>query len=1031
AGPATVVVLSDVWRGWKAMGTARSERVASTVKLLEYAQANGARVLVLLHRSQSNGTIPRAYLLPPDIRAAIRPDKLIATIGLDAFEQTGQVNRALRTVTPSGKTIIEEHLSGVRNLVLIGGEYELFTVQPMFEALWSGINVYRNELLAVTERNPSHSLYSAYFFKRLTQFARHANTEPLELPGFLPNDPFLHYVPIGSIPGVIDRWAIADNETRFNIRSDGTPITHIARDDPPTSARGYTGIPIAQNPFDLQVHVVLDGSYIRDDARREHMLNRERSALVVPNKDRLKAFVQRTVGMGSIGALADAFHAEHLSENTEGELKFDVARRFAAYDNGRVEVNIHGHGARGADEVYRVGGLSVAQLGTVIVEHDHVGLNARTGTNRATISHLNIIACGVRCNPAQDQIPGVGPDVTTDEVGFAQGLVRWLRDQFIDVERVTVANTSILVRESPVGEPSITWFMVRDDQMRPRYFIRESALLATSLRYDRGTDTFLPADDEVQGDALPVGLSEPVRAADHRDIDPRTGEAATGALARPADVMHVGNTLRAPSGATIDIVPAGDVMPRFDEPVSMASDRLWEVAYWAVQDHGGSLEPDVMITGADTFAIAMGMRVQDGPVVVVDTDPARMAGVQRVLALALESSTPLEWGQKIVAEGFATLGDLSINLIKLTENDVVMPEAVLADPGVVAGFERLKARAHGGKYIFQGADLATADGGAVVNAHVGAYPVRSIALPSDEHFLVQGARLGMVVSRTAYLTQLRENIALLAGPETHVHQGVFGQLPRSLLGEQAVRNHFGLAGAQPLAGASASSTPPASIAAGDIEVEIVNDARNTTSGIQGARGHIDAVEAGMRDNHTPMHRWWTSMRDRLVGAGEWLRRQVMQLLARLGLVHPSEAHTPAQSRNAASEDPLSLRIYGEGLGRDYSHATRRDLHAAGLSPHDWIPVLATADTEEERNATPCALSTPCVRTEDPDDEVQFVHEGTGEVRTLTVKDPVYAQTRQFMERMHEEAKVRAASPPVEGAHASTMNTAFALTGLLH
>lgn len=1030
AGSDTVVVLHNVWRGTMPLTGQRAERARSTAKLLEYAQAHGARVLVLTHGKQGEAGIPKRRQLPSELRAAIEPARRIAQLGLSPWAPGS--TRVLRRELANGKTIIEQHLAGARNLLIIGGENDFYGVVPKFEGVWAGFNVYSNPLLDIRMADPDSSThYLEYFEKRLDGIEPN-QSEPLALPGFLAEDPFMHIVPIGAIPGVVDRWDPPANSTWGRVRSDGTQVPHIAHDDPPVPNGGFSGLSRLQNPFDLQVHVVLGDEALEDQPRHEHMVNRERSALVLLEEDRLRNFMQRTSGSPTNAQMADAFHETGLNENGRGELKFDVATRFTAYDHGRVEIAIHGHGGRTwADPKFRVGGLLPHQAGTVIVEHDHIGLNGRNANDRGTVAHLNILACGRRCNPDADATTGLGEEVGTDEVDWAKQLVRWLRDNHIDVQRVTVANASIASAENYLGQPSSVWFYLRDRQGKTTYMVRESALLATSLRYDRTSDAFLPADNEVLGDALPVGRSEPVRAADHRDIDTSAGEAATENIGGTADLMHVGDTLRTRSGATVEIVPAGDVRPRFDEPVSTSRDQLWNVSNAAVSKPDGSLEPDLMISGADTFAIAMGMRVQDGPVVVVDTDPARMTGVQSVLVLALDASTPLEWANEVVAEGLAQhIHDIAAFLKPLAERPFDSSVEGLADPGIVAAFGRLQARMRNDHYTFAGTDLATADGGAVVNALIGAYPVRSIALPSDEHFLVQGARLGMRVSRTSYLAQLHENIALLAGPETHIHQGVFGQPPRALFGEQAVRDFFELPGAKPLAAASGSSTPPPSIDGGSLDREIFDDVLNTVREVPGARAEVDAIEADLRDDHTPLHRWWTSMRERLGSVGAWLRRTLMALLGRLGVVHPSEAQTPAAAQAATAEDPLSLRIEGEDLGRTYSAATRRDLAAAGLSPHDWIPVLATARTEEER-ATPCALSTPCVRTEDRDYDVQFAHEGTGEVRTLTVGDPVYARTRQFMERLHEEAKVRAASPPVEGAHASTMNTAFALMGLLH
>ena len=126
--------------------------------------------------------------------------------------------------------------------------------------------------------------------------------------------------------------------------------------------------------------------------------------------------------------------------------------------------------------------------------------------------------------------------------------------------------------------------------------------------------------------------------------------------------------------------------------------------------------------------------------VVVDTDPARMAGVQNRTASGGTAAGP-QCVVRIPREGrhAGATGGLIEWLSANTELESNSTQDTIADPESVHSFERLRARALAGDFIFHSADIATIEGASVVNASLGRYPVTAMALPSDEAFLVQGA----------------------------------------------------------------------------------------------------------------------------------------------------------------------------------------------------------------------------------------------------------------------------------------------------
>jgi hypothetical protein len=148
-----------------------------------------------------------------------------------AFPWTGAPDTAYLTTAIQGTTFLDAHLQGVRNIILIGHGLDESVELPMFEAVFNRVNVYRNPLLdpRVTERvDPT---YHTRYVDRMDRLPRSPNAAPLKLPTTLAEDPHLHYVPIGNIPGVSLHAAERElrRDQQFRARRPAGPARHRAR----------------------------------------------------------------------------------------------------------------------------------------------------------------------------------------------------------------------------------------------------------------------------------------------------------------------------------------------------------------------------------------------------------------------------------------------------------------------------------------------------------------------------------------------------------------------------------------------------------------------------------------------------------------------------------------------------------------------------------------------------------------------------------------------------------------------------------
>jgi hypothetical protein len=1011
-GASTVIVLHDV-RSSTPSNNVLTRRVDSAVELLKYGQDKGARVLVMSRTSQMPPRhVPAGNRLPAKIEAAIRADKLLGRVGLEPA--TGA--KALRGLVGS-KTVLAQYLHGVEHIILISGNRDYDIVVPLFEAAHAGVNAHRNPLLDITDMEPDRAAGNlSLYIKRLSDMW--PRSERLTLPNSLVEDSFVHYVPVGSIPGVIQSWTPGPTDVRYFFHNDGTRLPHVVG-DPDTPAQGYAGA-LPYNQYDVQVRLNLDETFLQE-AKFDHKFNARRSALVaLPAKD-VTDFATKQKGVTDSAALKTAFDASPLKGNANG-IALPDKRLFDSYGRGYVEITVDAHGGSTTDGGYRVGELSPEQLGTIIAEHPEVGLSTRAPNDRPRVAHLRMHACGVRCN--RNYVVNSGPDLSSDEIDYAKRVVRWLAGRSIDVDRVSVANTRIFTAPWVDDAPNTTWFRIVDSTGQTQNAVRESKLLSTTMAYDRALDAFTDDRGFVLAEHMTALNGVAMHAAPGQLEEAVPGKEVWTNATTTTQQFNVGTTMRSANGATISVQPADDVVLSLDAPRQLTMSEAWELAFH--RDAAGTLTEDLMVSTADLMALAMGMRPQPGRVVVVDTSPYRISALGYALAAVEEAKTPREWIEIMRAVDMAS----GANVMEqwLTGLAVAPMDDPLAHATVVEAFKRLQARANNDEFSVFGADLGTLDGAAVVNADLGSVPVRAMWLPSEERILVEGARLDVRTNKAAYLNQFHKSIALLADPDTRILQEVAGTTPRTIEGEQAVRNLFGLRGAQTLAAAAGGAAAPTAIVGSHHDRMLIDAAKATVGTSVDGILAVDKIDEELR-GRGPLSRAWNAISDRIGALTGWLRQHLMTLLARFGVVHPDAALTPGQAIVDHALDPVLQRIDGEQLAVRYAAATRDKLREAGLDVHDWIPVLRSARTRSE-TATPCETS-PCLRELSREYTLDVMHEGTEEIRTITVDDPVFAEARRLVEGMQAEMDARIAAGMPDGTNGYTVNSAFALMGLLH
>lgn len=1012
AGSKTAVLLYDV--NTQALPTASYfQRILSTAAFLTHAQDKGAKVLVMSYASQQNpNVVPPANRLPGGISSAIRPGNMAGFVAMTPARSAA----ALRLPLANNKNVMETTLQGIEHLIVITGGSGMDAAKPMFEAAWFGINAHRNPLLdVVPHRLDEWAMFESAFLKNLGDMF---NGERLALPGLMPDDPFVHFVPIGAINNVIQTYTPAPGEKLFAFRTDGTPFPHVAG-DVDTPPRTHVGSAASFNQFDVQVGIHLGDPALLVGLEQDQKINSKRFGLVSLKSDDLKDFATKTKDVTDAAALKTTFDAHAVRGNAGGK-PLKHLKLVDAYDMGLAEIIVHGHGNTNSG-TYTVGGMTVAQLGTIIAEHPDVGLNTRTA-HRPAIAHLYMHACGVRCKP--DYVANSGPGLAEDEIEYARKLVRWLAGRGIDVERVSMANVRTFAMQK-MGDARTVWFRVSDKNNDTDFHVRESKLLSTTMTYDFVHDTFTEDPDYVAAQRLAATGGLTLTATPGQLDEPVPNGTDVWLTAKKTPYVHqIGSTDQSASGATIHVEPADDVTTAMDAPARMTAADVWSLAF--NRDAGdGAPQADIMVSIADMMALAMGMRPQAGDVVIVDTEPTRLSGIEIALATAQTMDTPRQFVDTLkylgMPEASKAMEDWLSALAVTNDGDP------LAHADVVAAYKRLQDRIANDQLRVRGADLATLDGAAVVNADLGGATVRSMWLPSEERLLVQGARLDVRTNKTAYLNQFHKSIALLADAETKIMQEVAGKMPRTIEGEQEVRNLFRLRGAQTPAAAAGSGTP-AVVTGGTQDQQAIASVRTIVEASVDGGLAVTQIEQGLRDTG-PLSRAWTAIRDRVGATSGWLHAQLMRVLAMLGVVHPDAAMTPVQAISQAAEDPILQRIEGEQLAVKFAAATRRELREAGLDVHDWIPVLRSARTPAE-TATPCEAG-PCMRELSREYTLDVMHEGTEEIRTITVDDPAFAEARRLVERMQAEMDERIAAGAPDGANGYTMNSAFALMGLLH
>ncbi len=998
----TVVLLKHVEHGDHASRSPKAQqRFDSFVKFMEFVDDKDVRVAVLAQLQPGASSIDPDYVLPDEINAVFKnvtPRYMALTGGKDGV--------AYLTRKANGRTMLETEFPGVRNIVMVSSGMDWDLHVPVFEALWNRITVYRNVNLDPLIDETQDRTFLMRYVDRLDAPRHFETAAPLELPTVMALDPHLHYVPIGNIPGVLATLPNADYKGSF--APNGVPYPHAFT--PGTKPRAGLGAFAETQQFDAQIRLSLtEMSYFVDD--QEYAGNPHRTALVKVPQATVKAYADHTAGM-SITQMRQAVVDLGVAQASGGvPLPPRVARQ--ALKSGAVELTVTGHGGLDGSG-YEVGDLAPTQLAALIVAHPDLAVGTTlAGGDAPRIKHLRMLACGVRCR--SDYVAGTGGDQTKDEVEYARELVRQLHNEGVSIDRITVHNASV-VPYALNGPGAVgTWFRLQDVDAGVRGWAYESNVLSTSMAYDASTDKFVE-DPDFNLDSVAIKHTRALPVALHTDV-PHASKPG-GQVPAWSDA-NVGTAIASPgyarattSAAVIDVAPAPDVQPRLEAP-SRVNGVAWAAMRPAVGVSG------TIVTMADLNAIAAGSRPDAGKVVVVDTDPSSLEGVRRAVHLAGESTDMIDWIAKLRANALDTAGTTLVDMWKsIATNRSDVEADLFRDTRVVEHFNAFKARALAGDYSFHGADLTTRDGGAVVNVHLGQEPVLLLWLPSDEMFLARNALLGATATRGETLYQLRLNLALLMGPDTTLWQQQ-GLAKVTWKGEQAFRDHFQLPGADKAS--NAASTDQGAVTAESRDEALVDDLDKELEHAAANVGDRDRVQDAMRDREEGrLHDWWTRARETLGSVASWIRGRFAALMQALGLWEGPAVQTPAEAVEMQRRDAATLRIDAQQLGTELVQTSHAVLVANAIDPHAYVPVFHSV---RELDPAPCVQSGCTTRTAEPEYEIRWLHETTGEERIVRTRDPVFAKVRDFLDTHVVQANADAA-----GGHVSSMNAAFALMG---
>jgi hypothetical protein len=432
------------------------------------------------------------------------------------------------------------------------------------------------------------------------------------------------------------------------------------------------------------------------------------------------------------------------------------------------------------------------------------------------ITHLHLLACGVRCQA--DYEAGSAGNLAQDEVDYAQALVRALRRNGVHVDHVSVHNATVVTFQG--GPENISaWFVLSDAFGDPRGWAYESRLLTTTLEYDSAGDTFFENLDLNELQRIQVEGVRPLPLVRHAGgplVPAAPGRTpawiaqATGPAIAAPGLAHV-----TAAGAVVNVTPAPGLAPRLD-PGSRRGGDWWPVM--EVMFKNGTV-----VTTADLDAFMAGARPDDGHVVVVDTDPARLEGVRLALHLARTAPNAIAWIAQLRANGLDTAGPDLIDIWRgTTPHDHNTELGLLSDQHVEAAFQILRQR------VVAGDSSSMARTSPRAMARAWSTPVSDMSRwrCSGSPMMISSSRAARCSvsdrGRVETLLQLRLNVALLMGPDTVVWQEQPGGGAWHVAGEQAYRNHFQLPGRQPLP-----------------------DAANTGGGAATAGGRDQAVIAGV------------------------------------------------------------------------------------------------------------------------------------------------------------------------------------------
>ena len=963
----TVVVLQHVEEADRAKRkTEAKQRFDNFVKFMKHVDDKRVRVAVLTHMQPNATTIDPKHLLPSevtDVLLHVQPEYL-------PIKAPTQYGGRYFHGTSKGKTLWESKFVGVRNIVLLSASIDIGTFVPTFELVWNRAHVYRNVNLdpRLNEKR-DNSLY-AKAFDRMDHVPRNPAAQPLQLPTPLIQDPHLHYVPIGNIPGVLTTLPNAEYTSTF--APDGT--AHPLAVAPGAKPRAGLGAFEATQKYDAQIRLVLDDSF-KTVAEGEHRENRARSALVVVPNEKVEAFATVTKNMSAAQMRQEVTELEIPKASFVLPFKKDLGKR--ALTTGAVELLIDAHGGNLIDGRYVVGGLTPTQLASLIVAHPQLAVGPTLASGGMPgIRHIHVRACGVRCQA--DYEVGIAVDQPQDENAFAQALVLALRDEGVAVNRITVHNAKVLIDTLGTGEVG-TWFMLRDANGDPRGIAYEAEKLSTTQQFDRVSGQFTEDPGFDANGMVAIEAARTLPPATHADV-PRINGAGGQTPAWVEDsiqpaIASPGIAHPTRSGAVVAVSAASGVPPRLE------ASPAGRIVYWRAVDSIKGKLGTVVVT-ADLNAIAAGTRADAGKIVVVDTDPSRIEGVQQAVHLAGQSSDMADWIARLRANGLDTSGTALVAMWDdVATEDWNTDAETFQDPAVVERYNALKARALAGDFSFYGADLTTAEGAAVVNTSLGDDPVLLIWLPNDEMFLVRNVMLGARATRGQTLFQFRLNLALLMGPETTLWQQR-GRGWEMWNGEDAFRDQFRLPNATTVADASAAGNGPVTV--GEREQALIAEQDKALEQDNASDLDRDYVRDAMDDHDQGrLHEWWTRARETLSSVASWIRGRFAALMQSLGLWDAPAAQTPAEAFEMQERDATALHVQAQQLAEELLQVAPVVLEAHGLPTGDHVPVLHSV---QEVDPLPCVQSGCTARSGEPEYEMRWLHEPTGEEQFVRTRD---------------------------------------------